>query len=464
MFLLGIDEKTFPRKDYKNSLDLRHEKPIDSDELNSEKDKYAFLNQLLNVKEAIYISYVNKDLQKDEDYYPSSVIDDILRYFRKLGKKLEIEKAFNAENRDWKELFTQSALRNKETYEILTGKFMESSGDDNNDNSSKKSGGASKGNYPEWVTVYQLRSFLEEPFKARIERILLSEDEEDAEKVEFEPIEINNLEQSKIKKQLVLFGLENKYDFSDSNQNEEFENKFNEIAGKQSIEFPQGKFGEKVRNELINLSKEYINHIKDVYRYEDGYYYKSLDLSVNFEISNNKKLIWNLGGTASIVAEKNDEVHIIDLVNSGIYPYSYMNSYILALLYLANSNNSNIVFIDLFNEDVLHDSIPINFESEKAYSIINDIYKKIFIENYHKVLPISLFNVEELDYQTYVGKFDEDYGPWSYFSARKLFDIKDEEISDFTEENFYDEWNAEKRNQLDLFPNELKVKIVGEKK
>ena len=122
MFLLGIDEKSFPRKDYKNSLDLRKEKPIDSDELNSEKDKYAFLNQLLNVKEAIYISYVNKDLQKDEDYYPSSVIDDILRYFKKLGKNLEIEKSFNVENRNWKELFTQSALRNKETYEITRGK------------------------------------------------------------------------------------------------------------------------------------------------------------------------------------------------------------------------------------------------------------------------------------------------------------------------------------------------------
>ena len=287
MFLLGIDEKTFPRKDYKNSLDLRHEKPIDSDDLNSEKDKYAFLNQLLNVKEAIYISYVNKDLQKDEDFYPSSVIDDILRYFKKLGKNLEIEKSLNVENRDWKDLFTQSALRNKETYEIMMGKDNEvkissdtSEGLPRHCNASHCSplsqladssptirGGASKGDCPEKVTVYQLRSFLEEPFKARIDRILLSEDEEDAEKIEFEPIVINNLDQSKIKKQLVLFGLENKYDFSDSNQNEEFENKFNEIAVKQSIEFPQGKFGEKVRNELINLSKEYINHIKDVYRF-----------------------------------------------------------------------------------------------------------------------------------------------------------------------------------------------------
>ena len=467
MFMLGIDEKSFPRRDFYNSLDLRKEKPFDSDELNSEKDKYTFLNQFLNVKESLYISYVNKDLQRDEDFYPSSVIDDLSRVFAKFGKKLKRIEYSNSENREWNELFTQSALRNKETYEKMSNNTGLPSHLEMALNSSFSSDDANKV-YPEKISVYQLRSFLEEPFKARIGRILYSEDDEaDEEKIEFEPIEINNLEQSKIKKQLVLFGLENKYNFNDSNQNDEFENKFDEIVAKQSIEFPLRKFGEKVRKELIDLSKEYIDHIRDIYRYEDGYNYKSMDLSVNIEFPldslDNKKFIWNLSGTANIIAEKDNEVHVIDLVKSNIKPYSYLNSYILALLYLANSNNSNIVFVDLFNEG-LHDSVIINIEPERACSILNDIYKKIFVDNYHKALPISLFNVEELDYKAYVGKFDDDYGPWSYFSARKLFDIRDEEISGFTEVNFDNEWKTEKEEQLDLFPGELRVKIVGVKK
>ena len=468
MFLLGIDEKTFPRKDYKNSLDLRAEKPIDSDELNSEKDKFAFLNQLLNVKEAIYISYVNKDLQKDEDYYPSSVIDDILRYFKKLGKNLEIEKSFNVENRDWKELFTQSALRNKETYEIMMGK----ENNDNNDNSSQKSGGASKGNYPERVTVYQLRSFLEEPFKARIERILLSEDEEDAEKIEFEPIEFNRLELSKLRKEFVLFCLNNNIE-SEEDLNEKL-NELNDkniphfisILNKVSLQLPKEEiFADKVKNDLFKDVLLYSNSIKQTY---SSYRFSSEVLSqdIDYIFEEEKSRAWTLSGTANIIANNNDEVHIIDLVTSNdIKPKNYLNAYILSLLYIT-IYNKNRVCIDLFAKSHF-DSININLDSKKAIEYLNNIFKKVFIDNYHKVLPINLFKPEkkdeELDYQTYLNKFEGEYeNPWAFFSAEKLFDVK--EVCGFSEDFFHSEWEDEMNKQLDLFPEELKVIIRGNKK
>ncbi|MBR4330582.1 MAG: hypothetical protein IKP71_12115, partial [Candidatus Riflebacteria bacterium] len=421
------------------------------------------------------------------------VIDDILRYFKKLGKKLEIEKSFNVENRDWKELFTQSALRNKETYEMMMGngnkgKIASDTSEgllhhcnashcsplsQQADSSPTIRGGASKGNYPERVSAYLLRSFLEEPFKARIDRILLSEDEEDAEKIEFEPIVIDKLKESIIKKQLVLNGLKG---FTN------LEEKIDEIIAEQSIEFPQGKFGDKVKIDLINISNDYINHIRSRFKDKD-YSYKSLNLSVDLEnIIKGIKFIWNLSGTANIAAENEKELHIIDLVTSkDIYPKNYLNAYILSLIYITITNKEKKeVYIDLFKtksyipqkgknkgKELGFVSVKIDCCSEYATKILNDIYLKTFVNNYHKVLPIDLFKEENLDYHKYIEIFDDEYGPWGYFSVGKLFDIRDERISGFTEDNFKNEWGDEKDNQLELFPKELRqifLPDVGGKK
>ena len=467
MFLLGIDEKSFPRKDYKNSLDLRKEKPIDSDDLNSEKDKYAFLNQLFNVKEAVYISYVNKDLQKDEDFYPSSVIDDILRYFKKLGKNLEIEKAFNVENRDWKDLFTQSALRNKETYEIMMGK-------ENNDNSSQKSGGDSSARndnsskdsnnktYPERVTVYQLRSFLTEPFKARVERVLCSEDEEDAEKIEFEPIEFDNLDNSILRNELVFHCLkENIYIAEELEEDLNKKTKdnttlLNSFIDKLSLYFPRDCFGVKTLKDLLIKVIGYVNNIRS--KFDDNYIFCSEELSHTFKLDN-QNFYWNLSGDAKIIAKKDDEVHIIDLVNSGIYSNSYMNSYILALLYIVNSESSNRVYIDLFNPKDVAECVSIDCNCDEASSYLNKIYKKMFVDKYCKVLPIELFKETKLDYQTYLNRFEGKYGnPWHFFSAKNMFDVK--EFCGFSEDYFQGEWEEDKKEQLKLFPKGLSEKIL----
>jgi exodeoxyribonuclease V gamma subunit len=469
MFLLGIDEKTFPRKDYKNSLDLRHEKPIDSDELNSEKDKYAFLNQLLNVKEAIYISYVNKDLQKDEDFYPSSVIDDILRYFKKLGKNLEIEKSFNVENRDWKELFTQSALRNKETYEMMMGRDNEGKTPSvslpltSSPNSFSNFGGASKDTYPERVTVYQLRSFLTEPFKARVERILSSEDEEDAEKIEFEPIEFDNLDNSKFRNELVFYCL--KQNINTVEKLEEDLNKnikdnttlLNSFIDKLSLYFPRDCFGVRTLKDLLINVIGFVNNIKS--KYNDNYTFCSEELSHELKLDD-QSLFWTLSGDAKIIAKKDNEVHIIDLVNSGFYSNSYMNSYILALLYIVNNDSSNTVYIDLFNPNDEFECVPINCNSDESGSFLNKIYKRMFDNKYCKVLPIELFKEEKLDYHSYLNKFKGERGnPWRFFSSKNLFDVK--EVCGFNEDNFEKEWVVKKKEQLELFPEELGKKILA---
>ncbi len=382
LLLLGIDSNRFPRKDYVNSLDLREKTEyIAGDVFPSEKDKYALLCYLLNVREALYISYVNKDLQKDEDFYPSSVIIDLCQLLKskypntKDWKEL-IKPCSNSENRDWKELFTLSALRNKECYEMMIGNgnkektpsvslplasssthshpeaLLNAAILGGSPNSFSNFGGASKNTYPERVNVYQLRSFLEEPFKARVDRIINSE-EEDPEKIEFEPIVINNLDGSIIKKQLVLYGLINLTRLDDEQKKENLNVIFDDIIKEINIEFPKDKFGYKVKDSIIEITNNYINYIFSIYN--DGYTFKSLELSVDLKNEiKGKTIAWNLNGTANIVAESDSEVHIIELVNS-IYSKQYIGPYILSLAYIAENGESK--------KEVFLDIIPLNLNS-----------------------------------------------------------------------------------------------------
>ena len=319
---------------------------------------------------------------------------------------------------------------------------------------------------PERVTVYQLRSFLEEPFKAKVESLLNKEEEEDIERLEFEPIKINLLNQIIINKYLVLSALRGEFDLEDE---ELFQKKLLEIITEKSIEFPEGKFGDKIKNELKANAKGYINNILS--KYDTGYVFNSIDLSVDLSFNlhlyndnntnSNKTIIWNLSGRAVIVAENTNDIHIIDLV-SNIKSKHYMNVYILALSYIASNANNKKVYIDLF-QNILgkNDTVEIKIKDDKAREILNNIYKKMFIDNYHKVLPIDFFKKEINFYSDFIEIFEDEHeSPWGYFSAKKLFDVK--EVSGFCENSFYEDWEKEKEKQLLLFPNELKEKLLPE--
>ena len=399
------------------------------------------------------------------------------RFFTNSGGKIHREEYGNIENRDWKELFTQSALRNKESLEIMLKKkdneekeipseqslSAKISNNHSNSDTSSKEKNTNKV-YPERVSVYQLRSFLEEPFKARVNRILYSEDEEDTEKIEFEPIELNKLEISQIRKELVIYCLINNINTVEKLEeilNKKIEKNTNHleyILDNLAIKLPKDNFGNKIK---LNLFDDIIFYVNNIISKFNGYEFCSEDLSHEFELLlENQNFLWTLSGNAKIIAKKDDEIHIIDLASSKIKSYSYMNSYILALLYKVNCSDSYRVFIDLIGEED-YKSIIINLSCEQAYIILNNIYKKIFVENYHKVLPIELFK-EELDYQSYISKFEDEYGnPWAFFSAKNLFDIK--EISGFTKDRFEDKWEEEKNKQLELFPEELKKELLPNK-
>lgn len=458
LFLLGADAGTFPKADYNNSLDLRNEsEPVLGDESISNKEKYAFLSQVLNISEAFYVSYVDKNLQKDEDYYPSSLIEDIDRFFEKNGKKINKIDNKNSENRSWEDIFTSSEIRNKESLlnfgKNNTFKVFEATAVKDEQHK-----------YPERVSIYQMREFLEEPFKARVNRILDVDEEEDFEKLEFEPVDILYYKKSQIKKQLVALGL----GISISSKINTEEDLKADLK-KQGI-LPDGIFGWREWEDIKENVDLFIGFIKNTFPDTSYEYHKQqLALSIENEFDNyegNKALIlWNIIGTVNIMSENENTVHFIDMVfGKTIKPHYYLQSYLLALTYIGLYNNEKDVYIDIFDLGGEHKSVIIDYKQNEAIDILKKIYNKAFISKYKKVLPIDLFPEKFESYMDYLKKFEPgnyNYNdPWKYFSARKLFEIS--KVSGFEENLFIDEWNNEKEKQLEFFIPEL-IKLICKK-
>lgn len=80
VYILGMEEGAFPGRAETSSLDLRLKSPMPGDISLPERNCYLFLELLLSVREKLYISYVSKDLQKDRNLQPCSVVNQLRSY------------------------------------------------------------------------------------------------------------------------------------------------------------------------------------------------------------------------------------------------------------------------------------------------------------------------------------------------------------------------------------------------
>jgi hypothetical protein len=79
-YVLGLEEGRFPGRVHDSLLDLRGRKRRIGDISPAERNRYLFLEILISVRCKLYLSYVSRDLQKDRDLAPCSVIHQLQRY------------------------------------------------------------------------------------------------------------------------------------------------------------------------------------------------------------------------------------------------------------------------------------------------------------------------------------------------------------------------------------------------
>jgi exodeoxyribonuclease V gamma subunit len=78
VFACGLGEGRFPSIDAEDALDLRRATAARADVSARDRDKFAFLELMVTVRERLYLSYVSRDPLTGDALSPSSVVEELL--------------------------------------------------------------------------------------------------------------------------------------------------------------------------------------------------------------------------------------------------------------------------------------------------------------------------------------------------------------------------------------------------
>lgn len=80
VYILGLEEGRFPGRTLESILDLRGRRRRIGDVSLAERNRYLFLETLISVTGKLYLGYVSRDLQKDRQLAPCSVLRQLIRH------------------------------------------------------------------------------------------------------------------------------------------------------------------------------------------------------------------------------------------------------------------------------------------------------------------------------------------------------------------------------------------------
>ncbi len=439
VFFLGAASNCFPGERKEDSLDLRTHQFWLGDATTVAKNKYGFLSILMNAESSLTISYVNKDLQKDEDFYVTSIVNDLKDFVtQSMGemkvapkeRKLQLKetKILLDEKRPLDTLYTSRAIRN---HAVFRGLRKERPATIPSVTDWKH-----EGDLPKRVTFSDFKRFLEDPCKFQIERRLCrtAENEED---VDLEPIFFDSLERLNVMRRTV-----------------------------QAVAVGD------VSNEFSSLYP----FLQKNFVLPDGLYGKKAAEAVGAVING---LTESIGGLQSLVVDENCSINFGNWKLEGIFAWrlkasvdgvltfvglSYKDSsekflplYVSAIAYVARcfaDDASRRVELKLFSivdgkelKTACFDMTP--GESRK---ILSTIFSLAFEESFAKAIPIaSLKGAQDcFDWEKYRTKIKE---TWQYFEAGKLFELED--VCGFDKASFGEDWKNAKYKLLDLVKFEV---------
>ena len=461
LFFIGADAASFPGARQHNTLDLRKScRPWPGDDSPILKNRYAFLCQLMSTTEGFHLSYVNKDIKKYADFYPSSVINDLRKFIGTVWKEGEIPLD---ETRATTELFTPKELRNKIAYaNMLSGNSKKRSVPQKQ----KKDEKQYLVKIPERVSFHALAEFLKDPFQFRIGLMLIGEDDEDVEKELFEPVFFDNLDTSIILKKALAAELSGEVD-----ELEKFKQDL-DLKGKS----PNGEFGKK-QWAAIDAKKELIlaqmggtleapGLIQDI-QTNWSFGQKIQDL----QLSRSNGTHWLLSGKLDWCNAKEIEnvTSIIEVSsttknNEAISFDKYMAPYIKALAIIACKgakntaidNESQSIAISIYSCDDAKSgpaTTSVTMSPAEARTRLEAIYATAYGDEQKKAMPFSkavpanlLGELKEKNIFSYADQLLD--GPWSHFDKKSLFNP----LTDvgFSPEKFASDWDSAEKMMRDL--------------
>ncbi|HOV15789.1 MAG TPA: exodeoxyribonuclease V subunit gamma, partial [Spirochaetota bacterium] len=80
LYIVGLGEGEFPGINDNSNVDLRNLKRLVGDISKPDANRYLFLETIMSAKSKLYLSYLGKDIQKDQELFPNSLIIELKNY------------------------------------------------------------------------------------------------------------------------------------------------------------------------------------------------------------------------------------------------------------------------------------------------------------------------------------------------------------------------------------------------
>ena len=435
IFFIGANASFFPGRKKQNTMDLRTQaKRWPGDDSVIDRNCYTFLCQLMSAADGFHISYINRNLQKDEELFPASVVRDLQFFIA--SSKVPNARAFDEkkipldETRKLDDLFTQRALRNKKSLYV---------GSDANA-TSKKEQEIKAAVLPDKVSVRELKQFFEDPFRFQLAKsIRLPSLEENPEKELFEPIDLKAYDRSKLLREFVHSILSE--DFSGYTKTEQ------EWILRRK--FPNGIFGEMVQQKYNDMAADIAHKIQGEDLLIPATYQEKRET-----VLNNAGHLWSLMTTLDWYSQLDEHEHLLFTVkkNAGTV-IDFIKMYLDALLIAASSNAKETM--EKFHLRIYasaNDSPQeklFAIEPDAASQLLKLMFDRAFVKKYGKCAPVQLFSDSLiLSFADYRYKLMCQNGPWEYFDGKNLF--APEKFSGFSIDNFKEEWITAIKEQTQL--------------
>lgn len=467
IFFIGLDSKAFPGVDSDNELDLRggKEQSLPGDESIPDRNKNAFLCQLMATREGLFFSYVNKNLQKDEDFFKSSVLGDLFQTVYDPGKdkdgkekleNTEYEKHIKIdEDRRWQELFTPREFRNKKNYIALQAS------DGRQASASQAAASASQAavtTLPDRITIGQMKKFLQDPFVYMVNQKLTNNyDDEEKEALEFEPLILGAKISSELRKEYIKADLKGEDKLSEETLSFDLNN-LNAL--------PDSFFGQRAIKTVFENAEKLLEKIKAQALMTSTFSFNENKMLLIKQIPGITSKDWYISGELAWYNGNYKEekcIVTLELSNSE----DVLTGYISSLLLLASLSEDDkdeysvslyAGFLDNNNKAFVKLEETYKASAAQARIILNKIYNAMFISQFQKCAPeklvyeelVSPKNDKPLTFKEFVNQLTSDYGKgnWKYFSKRKLFDP--EQDLGYDDDNFDEEWSAAKNQMAEL--------------
>ena len=404
IFFIGASSKEFPLTETKSEIDQRPDKNIT--DLQYEKFKV----QCANASDKLYISYVNRDLKTDEEYFPSTLLlklveDDLF--------DLVAEKTIGIdETRKWDELFTKKEYKEKNYY---SGLFK-------NDEQEMDETKTVIPEVMKKVTVSQMKNYLTEPLQYKFEFLYGRVDEtNNLIADQYEPISLDNLMQYALIRSVLVYLLKNpECEILDKNGEVDID-LARQIFERFIIEHKIPNINEEIEDiNISNVVEEAFNTKEGIVNITNNYEVKKID---DFHFKYNNEDIVLIYNDELCFSDKDGIRHYFELCKSKIVkpptPYSpFMTMYICSLMDVASLDDETEYRVRLYKG--AGSFIDYSICPSKARQILIEIHKNMNSYDLNAFMPIDLVKKNK-SFEKMVEKAMSNDGNWRYFKDKKMF-------------------------------------------